>query len=158
VHLSHFAGYETVGRGGLTLSEHWADGMRSLHGVHTHGFPNLFIEGLAQGGNLISNITHHLDEAARTIAAVIAHAEELGAREVEVTAEAEQAWVSLLENRDSPVMGSPDCTPGYYNREGAPLTDADRRNAAAFPEGPAAFFAFVDRWRRSGDFEGLQLR
>ena len=30
-----------TGRDGLTLSEAWADGMRSKHGMHVHGFPNL---------------------------------------------------------------------------------------------------------------------
>ena len=57
------AGFETAGRGGLTLSEHWADGMQTLHGIHVHGFPNLFIVGPNQGANLISNITHNLVEA-----------------------------------------------------------------------------------------------
>jgi cation diffusion facilitator CzcD-associated flavoprotein CzcO len=62
--LSRRAGFETTGRGGETLTEHWAEGMRSLHGIHVHGFPNLFIVGPAQGANLISNITHNLTEAA----------------------------------------------------------------------------------------------
>ena len=30
----------STGRGGVKLSEHWADGMRTLHGIHVHGFPN----------------------------------------------------------------------------------------------------------------------
>ena len=37
---------------------------------------------------------------ARTIAAVIAHAEAIGADEVEVTAEAEEAWVAKIETSD----------------------------------------------------------
>ena len=63
-----------IGRDGVTLSEHWADGMRSLHGIHVHGFPNLFIVGFAQGANLISNVTRNLAESGTTIAAVVAHA------------------------------------------------------------------------------------
>ena len=35
------AGFEVTGRAG-TLSEDWADGMRTLHGIHVHGFPNVF--------------------------------------------------------------------------------------------------------------------
>ncbi|MDZ7734676.1 MAG: NAD(P)/FAD-dependent oxidoreductase [Acidimicrobiia bacterium] len=158
VHLSHTAAYETVGRDGLALSEHWAEGMRSLHGVHVHGFPNLFIEGLSQGANLISNITHNLNEAALSIAAVVSHALETGAAEVEVTEEAEAGWVELLESNATPFLGSPDCTPGYYNNEGQEITRADRLNASGYPPGPAAFFDFIDRWRTSGDFEGLELR
>ncbi len=81
------AGYETTGRGGATLTEHWADGMRTLHGVHVREFPNLFIIGITQGANLISNITSNLVESGRTIAAVVAHAVDIGAQEVEVTAD-----------------------------------------------------------------------
>ncbi len=158
VHLAHFAAYETVGRDGRRLSDHFAEGMRSLHGLHVHGFPNLFVEGLAQGGGLISNITHNLDEAGRTIAAIVAHAEEIGAEGVEVTEEAENEWVGLLDARLNPMIGSPDCTPGYYNKEGGEITEVDRRSAASYPQGPAAFFTFIDGWRRSGNFDGLRWR
>src|SRR5215469_12404474 len=37
------SGYELTGRDGRTLSGYWADGMRTLHGIHVHGFPNAFI-------------------------------------------------------------------------------------------------------------------
>jgi cation diffusion facilitator CzcD-associated flavoprotein CzcO len=158
VHLSHSATYETVGRDGLALSDHWVEGMRSLHGVHVHGFPNLFIEGLSQGANLISNITHNLNEAALSIAAVVSHALETGAAEVEVTADGENAWVELLESNPMPFLGNPDCTPGYYNNEGQEITAADRLNVSGYPPGPAAFFDFIDRWRTSGEFEGLEFR
>ena len=53
VHIVHTAHYETYGKSGESLSEHWSDGMKSLHGINIHGFPNLFILGLAQGGNLV---------------------------------------------------------------------------------------------------------
>lgn len=36
------SGYETVGRDGITLPDHWTDGMRTLHGIHVNGFPILF--------------------------------------------------------------------------------------------------------------------
>jgi cation diffusion facilitator CzcD-associated flavoprotein CzcO len=58
------AGFDLTGRDGLTLSQAWADGMRSLHGVHVHGFPNAFFVQPAQGANLISNIPHNLVEPA----------------------------------------------------------------------------------------------
>jgi cation diffusion facilitator CzcD-associated flavoprotein CzcO len=158
VHLSHSAAFETVGRDGIALSDHWSEGMRSLHGVHVHGFPNLFIEGMSQGANLISNITHNLNEAALSIAAVVSHALETGADEVEVTADGERAWVELLQSNPMPFLGNPDCTPGYYNKEGEEITEADRLNVSGFPSGPAAFFDFIDRWRTSGDFDGLAFR
>ena len=157
VHLAHSATYETTGRDGLSLSEHWVDGMCSLHGTHVAGFPNLFIVGLNQGANLISNVTHNLTEAATSIAAVVAHALTIGALEVEATAEAEQAWVAQFESSTRGFLGNPDCTPGYYNNEGAEPTPAQRLNASGYPDGPVAFFALIDRWRTSGSFDGLAL-
>jgi cation diffusion facilitator CzcD-associated flavoprotein CzcO len=152
------AGFETVGRGGRTLSQHWADGMRSLHGIHLHGFPNLFIVGPTQGANLISNITHNLTEAGTTIAAVIAHALRSGATEVEVTEAAEQAWVEQLEGNPLGFLGNPECTPGYYNNEGRPIGRRERLNFTGYPPGPVAYFQYIDAWRRSGRFEGLTFR
>ena len=37
------SGYDTIGRGGILLSDYWKDGMRTKHGMHVHNFPNLFI-------------------------------------------------------------------------------------------------------------------
>ncbi|MEL6861413.1 MAG: NAD(P)/FAD-dependent oxidoreductase, partial [Pseudomonadota bacterium] len=37
------AGFDLAGRGGVKLSEAWADGMQTLHGLNVHGFPNAFI-------------------------------------------------------------------------------------------------------------------
>jgi len=152
------SGFEVVGRDGTTLSEHWADGMQTLHGLHVHGFPNLFVVGPGQAANLISNITHNLTEAATTIALVVARALQLGAAEVEVSDEAEQAWVELLEEADQTLLADPDCTPGYYNNEGRPLGRRERLNGARYPLGPVAYFEFIDNWRRSGEFEGLEFR
>ncbi len=151
------AGFETVGRGGRSLSEHWTEGMRSLHGIHVHGFPNLFIVGLSQGANLISNITQNLTEAGTTIASVIAHALAAGAEQVEVTAAAEQAWVELLESGTPGFLGNPDCTPGYYNNEGKPIGRRERLNASGHPQGPVAYFHHIDGWRRSGAYAGLEF-
>ncbi len=152
------AGYETVGRDGLTLTKHWADGMQSLHGIHVAGFPNLFIVGMSQGANLISNITYNLTEAGTTIAAVVAHALDAGAVEVEVTEEAEQRWVGMLDGNTMSFLGNLDCTPGYYNNEGKPAGRRERLNGSGYPEGPVAYFSYIDAWRRSGEFAGLAFR
>jgi cation diffusion facilitator CzcD-associated flavoprotein CzcO len=149
------SGFDTVGRDGRRLSAHWADGMRSLHGIHVHGFPNLFIVGLTQGANLISNITHNLTDTGRTIATVVAHALETGATTVEPTAAAEEAWVSLVESSPQSFLGNPDCTPGYYNNEGRPFGRREKLNLSGHPQGPVAFFDYIEGWRRSGEFEGL---
>jgi cation diffusion facilitator CzcD-associated flavoprotein CzcO len=154
------SGYETYGRDGLALGTHWAQGMRTMHGTHVHGFPNLFIVGPAQGANLISNVPHNLVEAGQTIADVVAHAESVGATEVEVTADAEQAWVQRLAAGGRRFGNNADCTPGYYNNEGQVDSESAQRNvlnSLGFPEGPVAYFQYLDQWRSTGTFDGLSF-
>jgi cation diffusion facilitator CzcD-associated flavoprotein CzcO len=152
------AGFDPVGRGGLHLSHRWADGMETLHGMQVHGFPNLFIVGPSQGANLISNITHNLTEAGSTIAAILRHAIDTSADEVEVTEEAVQDWVKLLESSERAFIGNADCTPGYYNNEGGPIGRGQRLGLSGHPEGPVAYFEYIDKWRSSGRFEGVEFK
>ena len=151
------AGYDLVGRAGVRLSERWAEGMRSLHGIHVHGFPNAFFVQPTQGANLISNVPHNLTESGRTIAQVVRHALDHGHAQVEVTTEAEDNWVDLLLTHPGMLISSPDCTPGYYNNEGQ---DAGLRAKlqVGYPAGAAAFFAHLAQWRDTGAYEGLAFR
>ena len=149
------AGFDMVGRGGRTLSTHWANGMRSMHGVHTHGFPNAFFVQFTQGANLISNVPHNLVDSAATIACVVGHSTSGGYAEVEVTADAEEAWMELLRSGVT-ILGAGECTPGYYNNEGQPAKEQD--SWRGYPQGAVAFFSYIDGWRRSGTFEGLEFR
>ncbi|MBI5940579.1 MAG: NAD(P)/FAD-dependent oxidoreductase [Caulobacterales bacterium] len=151
------SGFDLVGRDGLRLSEAWAEGMQSKHGIHVHGFPNAFFVQPTQGANLISNVPHNLTEAGRTIATVIRHALDNGAKEVEVTKEAQDEWVALLLTGMGRMIGSPDCTPGYYNNEGQDPGPAARLNVG-YPAGAAAYFRYLDGWRNDGKFEGLAFR
>lgn len=152
------SGFETVGRDGLTLSEYWADGMSSLHGIHMHGFPNLFMVQPTHGANLISNIPHNLIERGNTIAAIVKHAIDIDANQVEVTPEAEAAWMERLITGGRQFAGNPDCTPGYYNNEGQEAGPGDMVNRLGFPEGPTAYFEYIADWRSSGEFTGLEFR
>ena len=149
------AGFDMVGEGGRKLSEHWAEGMRSLHGIHVHGFPNVFVVGPTHGANLISNVPHNLIEAATTISAVVSHAESIDAATVEVSADVEQAWLDRLESGGRRFGNQPDCTPGYYNNEGLDAGPRGLRNSLGFPEGALAYFDYIDGWRKTGDFAGL---
>ncbi len=151
-------GYDPAGRGGVRLSEYWTDGMRTLHGNHVHGFPNLFINQMTQGANLISNVPHNLTEGGRTIAMTIRHALDQGASQVEVTAEAEQAWLDLLLSGPGRMLGANNnCTPGYYNNEGQPGGEGASL-FVGYPAGAMAFFQYIAGWRSSGEFTGLQFR
>ena len=56
------------------------------------------------------------------------------------------------------MTNSPDCTPGYYNNEGQPTGRRGTLNSMGYPEGPVAYFQYIDAWRNSGEFEGLDFR
>ncbi|MCB0966537.1 MAG: NAD(P)/FAD-dependent oxidoreductase [Ilumatobacter sp.] len=152
------SGFDTIGRDGLKLSEKWDDGMQSYHGMHVYGFPNLFVVSPSQAANLISNVPHNLVEAGQTIAAILTHALDVDATEVECTAEAEQQWVDLLEKFGRRFGNNQECTPGYYNNEGRSSGRRGVLNSAGYPAGPVAFFQYIDEWRTSGDFTGLEFR
>jgi cyclohexanone monooxygenase len=149
-------GYDVTGRAGRTLSDYWADGMRSLFGLHVHGFPNMLLLGHTQGG-FTANYPHLLDEAGIHMAHVVSHALAHGIREVEVTAEAEQAWLDKLAANARDIQSfQQQCTPGYYNNEGQPGTGGF--TLASYGRGPMPFFALLQEWRQAGDFAGLELR
>jgi cation diffusion facilitator CzcD-associated flavoprotein CzcO len=151
------AGFDLTGRGGVKLSRYWAEGMRTKHGIHIHGFPNAFFVQPTQGANLISNVPHNLTEAARTIAIMVSHARDNGFREIEVTKDAEDRWIALLLTGVGRMIGSPDCTPGYYNNEGREPGPQARLNVG-YPAGATAYFKYLDEWRSSGQFEGIAFR
>ncbi len=149
------AGFDVTGRDGMRLSEYWADGMRSLHGIHVHGFPNAFVVQLSQGANFVANVPHNLTDSATTVAAILAHAISGGFDQVEVSREAEDAWMELMV--PNPVMRSflAHCTPGYYNNEGGELSAYSL--FGGYAHGAAAYFRYIDQWRQAGDFAGLQF-
>jgi cyclohexanone monooxygenase len=131
--------------------------MRTKHGLHIHGFPNAFIVQPTQGANLISNVPHNLTDSGLTIATIVKHAESVGAKTVEVTKEAQDAWVDLLISGPGRMLGALDCTPGYYNNEGQDPGPA-AKYAVGYPAGATAYFRYIEDWRNNGRFEGLDIR
>ena len=151
------SGYEVYGRGGRALSDHWSEGTRTLHGMGSHGFPNLFIMNTSQGG-FTANFPHLLDESAVHQAHIIRHALGQGFTQVEVEQAAEDQWVdTILGFSGGPLggLGGPDCTPGYYNNEGQPNPNAVQ--SAPYGGGSIRFFELLAQWREDGAFEGLRF-
>ena len=148
------AGYDVVGSDGNTLSEHWKDGMRSVHGMHVHGFPNMFVLGHTQGGFTV-NYPHLLDEASRHACHIVRHALD-NDLVVEATEEGEDEWLQTLAEsaRDFRAFQE-QCTPGYYNNEGQPA--AGGFLGTSYGNGPMAFFQLLADWREDGTFAGLEL-
>ncbi len=149
------SGYDVTGVDDVKLSDRWADGMRSLHGMHVRGFPNMFVVSPSQAANLISNVPHNLTEAGQTLATIVSHAESIGATTVQTSEDAENEWVAMLLEGGRRFGNNPDCTPGYYNNEGHDPGPKALLNMVGYPEGPVAFFDFINTWRTNGNFEGL---
>ena len=152
------AGYEIVGRGGETLSDKWGEGMSSLHGMQSRGFPNCFLMHMSQAA-FTANFPHLLEELTTHLAYIMGHALEKGATRVEVSREAEEAWVKTIVEKSQGAMGgigSPDCTPGYYNNEGQSRSP-DALQAAPYGGGSIEFFKLLEKWRDEGDFAGLEF-
>jgi cyclohexanone monooxygenase len=149
------AGYEVTGVDGMTLSKYWANGMRTMFGMHVHGFPNLFILSHVQGG-FTANFPHMLDEGSRHATHIIREAVEGGIRELDLTADAEEAWLEALAESARDVRAFQEqCTPGYYNNEGRA---GEGFLVSSYGKGPMAFFRLLQEWRNAGDFAGLDIR
>jgi cyclohexanone monooxygenase len=150
------AGYQLIGRAGLTLTRKWSDGVRTLHGIHIHGFPNCFMMSIAQSGFTV-NFPYMINEQAKHIAYVIHRALEKGIAALEVTEEAEAEWVEAVIGRSGFASDfAENCTPGYYNNEGQPAK-ASIQNGFYFG-GPTEFVDILEQWRADGEMKGLQCR
>jgi cyclohexanone monooxygenase len=150
------AGYDIVGKDGVTLSEHWADGLRTLHGLTTDGFPNCFFLGFTQGAITIS-VPQALSEQADHVTYLVSQARERGAAALEPTPAAVDAYVE--EVRSLARLGErfyTECTPGYYNSEGM---SGNRRGffSDMYGAGPLKFFELLKAWRATGQMVGLAL-
>jgi len=149
------SGYELHGRGGLTLTEKWKDGVSTLHGLYSRGFPNVFIVSNTQSG-FTANFPHMINEQSKHIAYVLKHCADHQVRVLEASQEAENAWVQTIV--DLSIMRQKfleECTPGYYNNEGK-VQAMSARNGS-YGAGPVAFAKVLEDWRAEGGLKGLEL-
>jgi cyclohexanone monooxygenase len=151
---THRLGFDPKGIGGVSLSEAWAHGPWTLHGVHTHGFPNLCMNSFVQGGQHI-NFAFAITEIARHTAATIAAAVADGIDTIEPTMDAEEDWYQVILGT-LPAYGSyfADCTPSYLNMEGAPPPESAKRGGA-YMGSALEFVELLREWREEGSFRGL---
>eukprot|EP01045_Picozoa_sp_COSAG04_P004143 COSAG04_NODE_176_length_21411_cov_10.599240_10_plen_208_part_00 len=53
-----FRNFDLIGRGGLNLVDYWADGPSTFLGIHSQGFPNMFVLVGPQAPAIITNVTY----------------------------------------------------------------------------------------------------
>ena len=150
-------GYDIIGRDGVTLTEKWAEGLRTLHGLQTNGFPNCFFLGFTQTA-LTTSVPHTLSEQATHVTHLINHVRHSGTSAIEATLEGENGWVA--EMKDKSGFGRrfyAECTPGYYNDEGK-LDNPLGFFKSSYGGGTTHFFQLLEDWRTSGEFEGVEVR
>ena len=150
------AGYDITGKGGQALSEKWADGLRTLHGFQTNGFPNCFFMGVTQGG-FTANFPHMLNEQSLHIAYMISQGVDNNVNCLETSVEAEDEWVDTIKRMSMfNQKFLEECTPGYYNNEGHPGV-GNSLIGSAYGGGPEAFFQILRDWRDEGGMRGVEL-
>ena len=149
VATANAGGFSVVGRGGTTLSDKWAGGTRTLHGIYMNGFPNLFIIGGIAQASLTINFTHILDEQATHVAALIQQCARDGVTAMEVRAEAEQRWAETLAAKAvdrSKIIA--ECPPG----------DHLALLGSVYGGGPFEYVEICKQWRATDSRTDLDLR
>ncbi len=105
------------GQGGLDLNDKYRNGIRTLLGIHSYGYPNLFIMGGYQA-SFQFNLTDMLQSQGDHIAACIDYVRRHGYQTIDARPEAEEWWVQEVIKHRGKTTRNQDCTPGYYNFEG----------------------------------------
>jgi cyclohexanone monooxygenase len=149
------SGIQVRGIDGVSLSEHWADGARTLFGMQTRGFPNFFLMSLIQAAASF-NYFHGADEQVKHIAHIVAACLDRGVATVQPSEQAENAWVDEVMASAGPRRAFLEsCTPGYYNFEGK----RDRANELNdfYGGAPTEYLRRLVEWRAGGDLPGLEL-
>lgn len=151
------AGYDIVGKQGQKLSDKWSDGLKTLHGLQTNGFPNCFFLGFTQSAVTV-NVPQSLNEQARHVTYILNELKVRKATTVEATETGEMGWVAEMKSKEN--MGEQfrvECTPGYYNNEGR-SGNPNGFFSFAYGAGPLRFFEILDEWRTSGNLDGCEIK
>ncbi|MEM7097454.1 MAG: NAD(P)/FAD-dependent oxidoreductase [Pseudomonadota bacterium] len=127
---------QIVGKNGQDLDDKYAEGIRTLLGIHTHGYPNLFIMGGYQA-SFQFNLTDMLQTQGDHIAECIAYVRQNGHQTMDPTHDAEEWWVQEVINHRGKTNRNAECTPGYYNFEG----ESNRRQDGNYNGGFRQYFA-----------------
>ncbi|KAL5334678.1 hypothetical protein BJX70DRAFT_377414 [Aspergillus crustosus] len=154
------------GRGGHLMSEKWAAGPATLHGVMTRGFPNLFFPGTSQAG-VTANQSYMFDRAAEHVAYIIRHAQSRaqsscpGCRvRVEPNQQAEELWTAQSIARAGAFAATKTCGAGSYtisSRYGESGETEKLARHMPWGEGMASYVRVLESWRADGRMDGLEI-
>ena len=148
--------FDTRGRNGQSLYDHWGEGFRTLHGLSSHGFPNWFTIGINQNG-LSPNMTAMFDDQAVHVSYIIDEVQK-------------RRHHHRSGRRGGEGLGGGDCAPRRGRQCGVPrglhpgLLQPGRAGGkgvsmqnSPYAPGINAFNDLLARWREAGTLEGMTL-
>ncbi|KAI7667334.1 hypothetical protein KC318_g5937 [Hortaea werneckii] len=166
------AGMSVQGRNGQCLESLNDTGdLTTLHGIASHGFPNLFWPGPLQGG-ATANQSFVLDMMSAHIVYVMASARarvegEGGGRRpvIEPEVEAQEQWAMMIMSKAASFAAIRGCTPGYLNLEGEndkiaampPEAQMKAARNAIWGDGLLSYLKVLEEWRAEGSLRGLHV-
>ena len=128
--------------------------MRTLHGVMTSGFPNLFIISNSQAG-FTTNFPHAMDETSQHIGYILNECRKDNLTSIDVEKEAEDKWVEEIIGVSRFASDFQEsCTPGYYNNEGKPNPKSVQNGP--YGKGSRPYFRITAAWREEGNMAGIK--
>jgi cation diffusion facilitator CzcD-associated flavoprotein CzcO len=158
--LARRAAHDIVGRDGVTIAEKWSDGVSTLFGMMSRGFPNMFIMPAPEQQAVVTvNYTQLAVLGGDFVGRLVGLLGKRGVEVFDVSAEAEQEWRDGIVKSfvdASGVMSA--CTPSRVNNEGHP--EALNPCNANYGGGFGDYFAYrelLENWLDAERFEGLEL-
>jgi len=107
-----------TGRGGQTMSDKWQnEGTKTFLGIHSNGFPNLFVVTGPQGGGGSFNFTDAIETHADYIVWMLSKMRDEGHETVDITEQAEIDYAEHCREVDTATAPLRDCL-SYYNGHG----------------------------------------
>ena len=107
-----------TGRNGQTLREKWrTEGVKTFLGLHSNGFPNLFILSGPQGGGGQFNFTRGIEGHTDYVIWMLNTLQARGAKIFDIRKEPENAYAEHCRDADLRTRPLRDCV-SYYNGDG----------------------------------------
>ena len=144
-------GYELIGREGISIDDHWGEGVRTVHGTQMNQFPNFHVVGGTEQGTTAFNFTHTLEMQARHAVGMIRTCLDQDIAVMEVTRAAEDRWLETMKKPHAIDLGRyyAECTPGFLNNEGD-TGDKPTFIGGTYGGGPIEYDRIITAWRNGG--------